>query len=290
MASCFGSFLGVMGVMYVLVSYFHITSVGIPYLYPGGWSENFWELLAEHILGYFGMINWVYNYVKAAFSNPHSDTPDKENKLTDESFKLLIDMNIKERERRKLQEEDVDKDYTPIVENIKEFKDNHGFGLYCERCKKFRYPRAHHCSTCMQCSAWMDHHCQIINNWVGYNNLRYFCNFSFWGSSLCLYYLYFGRWVFVQHLVNINNWLVYIRSPWSFPIIDILTMMWAQLIFGVALMQLIMVTIVMNRMSAGQSGLEHSKNSNDFTYNLGRDTNWEHAFGRYKSKLWTSNQ
>jgi hypothetical protein len=41
----------------------------------------------------------------------------------------------------------------------------------------------------------------------------------------------------------------------------------------------------MNRFSKGQSGLENSKNKHDFTYDLGRDKNWEFAFGHFKSKL-----
>lgn len=135
-----------MGVMYVVISYFHITRLGIPILYPGGFDNHFYELLFEYSVGYFAMINTLYNYIRAALWNSDPEQAKKEYKITEESLKKLIELNKKERERVLTMHPEVQ--YEPIVEDMMEFKDNHKFGLYCEKCKKFRFPRAHHCSSC----------------------------------------------------------------------------------------------------------------------------------------------
>jgi palmitoyltransferase ZDHHC2/15/20 len=57
---------------------------------------------------------------------------------------------------------------------------------FCTKCKIWRPPRCHHCSTCGRCVLKMDHHCPWVNNCIGYNNLRYFI--------LALSYLTIGCW------------------------------------------------------------------------------------------------
>ena len=71
--------------------------------------------------------------------------------------------------------------------------------------------------------------------------MKYFIRFSLFGSSLCLYYLYFGRWVIVNHMWQINNWLLTSFKVLEFPFLDALLLLWCQLIFRIALIQIFML-------------------------------------------------
>jgi len=148
--------------MYVVISYIHATNHGIDFVYPGRWTNHFYKLLLEYTFAWFMIVNILYNYCKAAFTSAHAQEPLKSVKLTQKSFKDLIETNMAERRHREAHENDVQ--YEEINEDYDEFKDNYLFGLYCKRCQVHRYPRAHHCSACKTCSALMDHHCAIINN------------------------------------------------------------------------------------------------------------------------------
>ncbi|CAI2374387.1 unnamed protein product [Moneuplotes crassus] len=276
---CFGNFLGIMGVMYVVISYLHASNIGIDYVYPGRFEKHFYALMYEYGFGWFMIIHTVYNYCKAAFGSAHASEPLKNVKLSQQSFKHLIKMNEDHRSYREAHEKDVK--YDPIVEDYDEFKDNYKFGLYCKKCEIYRYPRAHHCSNCRTCSAFLDHHCAIINNCVGYNNLRYFIRFSIYGSTLCLYYLYLVKGLAVHHMFNIGSFLLKFKFQ-NFPVFDIAILFWFNIILLVAFLQIFILSIVMNRCIKGQTGLEKWKNAEDFTYDLGFDQNWEFIFGKRK--------
>jgi len=58
---------------------------------------------------------------------------------------------------------------------------------YCNTCKIFRPPRAHHCKYCDNCIDQFDHHCPWIGNCVGKRNYRYFLMFT-WSVTLGLIY------------------------------------------------------------------------------------------------------
>lgn len=50
---------------------------------------------------------------------------------------------------------------------------------YCNKCtrRKWKPPRAHHCTTCNICIFRMDHHCTIVNNCIGYSNQKIYILF-----------------------------------------------------------------------------------------------------------------
>ena len=45
---------------------------------------------------------------------------------------------------------------------------------FCMICNNFKPERCHHCSTCQQCVLVMDHHCQWLNNCIGFKNRKIF--------------------------------------------------------------------------------------------------------------------
>lgn len=45
---------------------------------------------------------------------------------------------------------------------------------YCDSCKLFKPPRAHHCKRCERCVARMDHHCVWLMGCVGEGNWKFF--------------------------------------------------------------------------------------------------------------------
>lgn len=45
---------------------------------------------------------------------------------------------------------------------------------WCDTCKIWRPPMAHHCRTCDYCVYRFDHHCPVVGNCVGRNNHRFF--------------------------------------------------------------------------------------------------------------------
>ncbi|CAI0410989.1 unnamed protein product [Linum tenue] len=57
----------------------------------------------------------------------------------------------------------------------------------CEKCARYKPPRAHHCRVCRVCVLRMDHHCLWINNCVGYWNYKAFIVLVFYATAASIY-------------------------------------------------------------------------------------------------------
>ncbi|KAF8021579.1 hypothetical protein BT93_G1893 [Corymbia citriodora subsp. variegata] len=81
--------------------------------------------------------------------------------------------------------------YVPDVEDRElsdqEFRRNVKHQRKCEICSTYKPQRCHHCRTCRRCVLRMDHHCQWINNCVGYWNYKAFFILVFFATVASIY-------------------------------------------------------------------------------------------------------
>lgn len=71
----------------------------------------------------------------------------------------------------------------PSVEDIKQYLER---PRYCKKCKKWKPPRAHHCSVTGACVVKMDHYCVWVLNCVGLLNYKQFLLFLIYALLACL--------------------------------------------------------------------------------------------------------
>ncbi|KAJ7199299.1 hypothetical protein O6H91_04G009800 [Diphasiastrum complanatum] len=80
--------------------------------------------------------------------------------------------------------------YMPEIEDsdtvLHEVKRKGGDLRYCQKCRHYKPPRAHHCRVCKRCVLRMDHHCVWINNCVGHNNYKPFFLFVVYVVGACI--------------------------------------------------------------------------------------------------------
>ncbi|KAK1298938.1 putative S-acyltransferase [Acorus calamus] len=83
--------------------------------------------------------------------------------------------------------------FAPDVEDsdgtLHEIKRKGGDLRYCQKCSRYKPPRAHHCRVCRRCVLRMDHHCVWINNCVGHSNYKVFFVFVLYAVIACIHSL-----------------------------------------------------------------------------------------------------
>ncbi|CAN1238221.1 Probable protein S-acyltransferase 15 [Linum grandiflorum] len=77
--------------------------------------------------------------------------------------------------------------YAPDIEGASSLMDPSSRQRQCDKCSKYKPPRAHHCRVCRVCVLRMDHHCLWINNCVGYWNYKAFFNLVSYATAACIY-------------------------------------------------------------------------------------------------------
>eukprot|EP00931_Biecheleriopsis_adriatica_P025485 TRINITY_DN15629_c0_g1_i1.p1 TRINITY_DN15629_c0_g1~~TRINITY_DN15629_c0_g1_i1.p1 ORF type:complete len:368 (-),score=53.00 TRINITY_DN15629_c0_g1_i1:15-1046(-) len=82
---------------------------------------------------------------------------------------------------------------------------------WCDICRSWKPPLAHHCSQCNRCSMWMDHHCNCVAHCVGFRNIR--CHIV-WLGYCCLLHAF----VAVSMLFRIcGATLAIFEDAWALP-------------------------------------------------------------------------
>lgn len=91
---------------------------------------------------------------------------------------------------------------TPAGLPPKDFKpQKNQWKVWCNKCKLYKPPRAHHCKQCKTCVLAMDHHCPWTNNCVGHGNMPHFMRFLIWvliGTGYTLYHLSLRAYEFYE--------------------------------------------------------------------------------------------
>lgn len=108
--------------------------------------------------------------------------------------------------------------------------------LYCDKCKAFKAPRSHHCSSCQRCVLKMDHHCVWLNGCMGFANQRSFF-FSLLiaviGASYSLAILTMTLYRVIHFIPNDRQQYVYLSMQGLFFIILVLVIdLFALFAFG----------------------------------------------------------
>jgi hypothetical protein len=80
--------------------------------------------------------------------------------------------------------------------------------MHCIYCLYIRPERSHHCKKCRKCILKMDHHCDILNNCIGYYNYNIYMTFLFYSNFLLLYV--FIIWIdMLIHYYSHYGWVDY---------------------------------------------------------------------------------
>ncbi|XP_021359730.1 palmitoyltransferase ZDHHC22-like isoform X1 [Mizuhopecten yessoensis] len=125
--------------------------------------------------------------------------------------------------------------------------DDSGFEWqYCDICKIFRPPRAHHCETCEACILKRDHHCFMVGNCIGFKNQRYFVVLSFYAVIIGfvgvffqfkylqqMYYPISYAWTDFIPPVAFYRWLFGRVDAMSLHVCIMITQVYLEFLFGV---------------------------------------------------------
>jgi len=146
----------------------------------------------------------------------------------------------------------------------------------CDKCKRIKPERSHHCSLCQRCTLKMDHHCIWIYNCVGFRNYKFFVLF--------LTYIGFMGLVVV---ISMSSWIIdRFKSKESFVNIESGIQLIAHLlvaaIFGGGLF---LFAVMHYRLILTNSTTIESMSMKRKIYKLDPYSNWTQVFG-HNPLLW----
>eukprot|EP01071_Lankesteria_metandrocarpae_P008795 Lankesteria_metandrocarpae@DN5056_c0_g2_i2.p1 len=147
-----------------------------------------------------------------------------------------------------------------------------GYMQFCTRCRRNRPQRAHHCDSCDSCVLRMDHHCQFINNCVGYGNMKAFILWIFWTVVLSGFVLASSTTFVVNTMVTS---MALNRTSWS----PLFLYAWATYI--ALFISLIMLLVLhASNIVRNVTEIELLYLSKRNPYDLGKLENFEQIFGK----------
>merc|ERR1719313_2153220 len=207
-------------------------------------------------VGVFLLLNLIYNYLKAIFTDPGCPPKWDSTHMMEETEAKDADENGVSRRLTKR----------------------------CNKCSREKPARAHHCSVCKRCVLKMDHHCPWINNCVGFFNYRFFCLFLMYLWLCCLFVMIV---FFSSFLETMNSPR---RSKLSFGARQCVSLSWiiatcilfALLLLGGFHVYLVLTNQTTIEFHTNMTNKDKARRRGEFfrnPYDLGRPRNFKQVFG-----------
>ncbi|KAL4479503.1 hypothetical protein ABPG72_011825 [Tetrahymena utriculariae] len=157
--------------------------------------------------------------------------------------------------------------------------------IYCLNCHIFKPVRTHHCSTCKRCVLNMDHHCQWINNCVGFANRKFFMLMLFY-INITTFFTIIGM---IPKIIDIIKIIIYQHDKlyWFTDLLVVFTFCFAVTVlivignFTKVHIDLILVnsTTLENLDRKRQSKNDPNQTPQINIYDMGEYYNWIQVFG-----------
>ncbi|KAI3637373.1 hypothetical protein MIR68_004022 [Amoeboaphelidium protococcarum] len=186
-----------------LIAFPHITSQFYIVPFLRSHAKSYYVLYGWPVLFNLGCLMIYLCYYLACSTDPGSVPKDWS----------PITKNVSANDSQSKQDNDQDNDDDVALQHLVNQKQQQDQikDRYCHRCRNYKPPRAHHCSTCRRCVLKMDHDCVWINNCVGFHNQAHFyrflvyvvvtCSFLWW-SIMYWFYDQLNEYAKVAHLVR----------------------------------------------------------------------------------------
>uniref|UniRef100_A0A095AVI4 Palmitoyltransferase n=1 Tax=Schistosoma haematobium TaxID=6185 RepID=A0A095AVI4_SCHHA len=165
---------------------------------------------------------------------------------------------------------------------------------FCNVCRGFKPPRAHHCRACNRCIMKMDHHCPWINTCCGHLNHKYFLIFLLFAPFGCITScISLSLSIYQSPAIFPSLLLRRFQSSVLFVIADLMITLFALgLAVGVALSVGILAIFQLKAVSRNQTGIESwivakanvwrkdigEKKPFRYPYDLGKLVNFQQIF------------